>query len=403
MKGTVIVFLLAFYVLVITSPVHYVCAGEGEEIDVRGLASSYNNFGFDLYSEIVDSFPQTNTFVSPASIALALAMTINGASGETEQSMGEALHITGLGRGELNEANKALIESLEGAAPDVALSIANSLWLKKGFTFYEEFTDCNRHFFEADVFVGLSPSRINGWVKEKTEGKIAKIVGSVPPEVIAYIINAIYFKGSWSEEFDKTLTLKKEFHLADGSTRKVPLMRQKGEYRYFECPEFQAASLPYGEGRVSMYVFLPREGSNLSDFQDTLAPEHWKRWTSGFSSRDGYIELPRFTMEFGTSLKSALRKIGMEEPFSSGRADFSRMGSRSSGNIYISDVIHKTFVDVNEEGTEAAAVTSVVVGVTSVQMPEKPFRMIVDRPFFVAIRDNKTGLVLFMGSIFDPS
>jgi serpin B len=370
---------------------------------VRHLASSYNDFGFDLHAEIIDGFPLTNTFVSPASIALALAMTMNGAAGDTERSMGEALHITGMNRGELNEANKALIESLGGAAPDVALSIANSLWLKEGFTFYEEFTDCNRHFFEADVFVGLSPSGINDWVKEKTEGKIAKIVESVPPEVIAYIINAIYFKGSWSEEFDKKLTQEKEFHLADGSTTTVPLMRQKGEYRYFECPEFQAASLPYGEGRVSMYVLLPREGSTLSDFQDTLTPEHWKRWISGFRRRDGYIELPRFTMEFETGLKSALRTIGMEEPFSPGGADFSRMGSRQSGNIYISDVIHKTFVDVNEEGTEAAAVTSVIVGVTSVQMPEKPFRMIVDRPFFVAIRDNETGLILFMGSIFDPT
>lgn len=375
---------------------------ESQPADARILATRYNGFGFDLYREISGEYPGTNTFVSPVSVALALAMAYGGAAGGTEQSMAEALRVDDMERTEFFRISGALTRSLHGE-DDVDLAIANSLWLRKGFTFYDDFARFNRRVFEADIFTGLHAQRINDWVKEKTREKITKIVDTVPPEVIAYIINAIYFKGTWTKEFDTKLTREEDFHLAGGGVIRWPRMRRSGEYRYLEGDGFRAACLPYGTGRVSMYVFLPDEGTGLQAFQDMMNVKAWESWMTGFQRRKGHIELPRFTMEFETSLASSLQRIGMKEPFSPGMADFSRMGPIEKGNIYISDVIHKTYVDVNEEGTEAAAVTSVVVSVTSARPTVKPFSLIVDRPFFFAIRDNETGAVLFIGSVFDPS
>lgn len=366
------------------------------------LASSYTKFGFDLYEVILEEHEGKNVFVSPASIGFALAMTYNGAAGSTEEAMARTLRIDDRNRDEVSKANALLLERLHDAVPDVELSIANSLWLKKTYQFYPDFLDRNERYFKADVFRELNAPRINDWVRTKTEDKIAKIIDAIPPNTIAIIVNAIYFKGTWENEFDKEETREEDFHLLGGGTKKHPLMRQTGKYAYFECDEFQAVSLPYGKGRISMYVFLPREEVGITAFHEMLAAQSWEAWMRSFMRRKGYIVLPRFRMEFAASLKKTLIGLGMEVPFSPLKADFSRMCPVSHQNVFINDVLHKTFVEVNEEGTEAAAVTGVIVGTTSIQPEEEPFEMIVDRPFFVAIRDSATGLVLFMGSIVDP-
>jgi serine protease inhibitor len=377
--------------------------GDGTNTDKsKDLVSASTAFGLSLYREILSDYAMENVFISPASIALALAMTYNGAAGTTEQAMARTLELEGMSLQEINDAGQILLNKLQDAGPDVELSIANSLWLKRDFKFHKDFIQRNRTYFGAEVFNHLDASEINDWVKANTKGKIEKIIDRISSNDIACLVNAIYLKGIWTKEFDEGKTKDEIFHLPDGEEKKIPMMKQSGKYLYLKGEGFQAASLPYGDGRTSMYVFLPDRDSSLETFNTSVSPENWNKWMSGFVERDGHIALPRFKVKFRISLKKTLKELGMDVAFSPNHADFSNMCSLSSGNVYISDVLHKTFLEVNEEGTEAAAATGVVMKLTSVQTTEEPFRMVVDRPFFIAIRNNETGLILFMGSILDP-
>ncbi|MGF1676018.1 MAG: serpin family protein, partial [Rivularia sp. (in: cyanobacteria)] len=242
-------------------------------------------------------------------------------------------------------------------------------------------------------------STINNWVKENTQGKIEKIVDQIDPNQVLFLLNAIYFKGSWTEEFQAEKTANFPFYLLSGKQKQHPMMSQSGDYRYYENAQFQAVSLPYGEhGRVSFYIFLPKQNSNLNSFYKNLNTENWEKWISQFNKREGFVRLPRFKMDYTATLNDALSALGMQEAFSN-NANFSLMGN----NLKISEVKHKPFVEVNEEGTEAAGTTSVGVELLSAQpTTAKPFEMIVNRPFFCAIRDNQTQSILFMGSIVEP-
>jgi serpin B len=219
--------------------------------------------------------------------------------------------------------------------------------------------------------------------------------------MMLYLINAIYFKGDWTRQFDKTKTSDQPFHLLDGSTKPVPLMTQGGTFTYLKNDSFQAVSLPYGNGRLSMLVFLPASGSSLQAFEQSLNETNWQTWNSQFHNAEGALKLPRFSMDYELSLNQTLKALGMSTAFDSKAADFSAMGSGSE-RFYISEVKHKTFLEVNEEGTEAAAATSVGMGTTAIRPGDTKFNMVVDRPFFIAIRDNTTGSVLFMGAIVQP-
>jgi len=361
-------------------------------------------FGFKLFSEILKQDNKKNVFVSPTSIAIALAMTYNGASASTQQAMAKALELQGMSLQDVNQANNALKASLENADPDVQFSIANSLWAKQGIPFKPEFLQRNQQFYgakitELDFTKPDAPSIINSWVKENTRNKIDQIVQQIDPADVLFLINAIYFKGNWTHKFDKSQTAERPFYLPDGTQKQQPMMSQSGKYRYYENETFQAVSLPYGKERLSLYVFLPRKNTSLDAFQQQLAIDNWQQWMSQFKMRNGSIQLPRFKLEYDIQLNTALKSLGMEEAFDDSRANFSNM---TSASVKIDEVKHKTFVEVNEEGTEAAAATSVRATLTSARMPEAPFQMVVDRPFFCAIRDNQTGTVLFMGSIVEP-
>ncbi|WNZ48132.1 serpin family protein [Leptolyngbya boryana CZ1] len=365
------------------------------------LVAANTKFGFKLFSEILKKDSQKNVFVSPSSVAIALSMTYNGANGNTKQAMANALQFQGMTLEELNNSQRNLMANLTQVDPKVKLSIANSLWAKEGIAFNLNFLQQNEKFYDAKVKTldfkrPTASDEINGWVKENTNGKIEKIVDRITPEHVMFLINAIYFKGAWSNEFDQKNTENRPFSLTNGTKKQVPLMKRQGEYRYSETDQFQAISLPYGNGRMSMYVFLPK--SNLAAFQKSLTAENWQTWMKQFSSREGQIQLPRFKMDYEVDLKTALSALGMGVAFQDA-ADFSNL---SKATTKIDEVKHKTFVEVNEEGTEAAAVTSVGVVATSARIQEEPFKMIVDRPFFCAIRDNQTGEILFMGSIVNP-
>ncbi|BAY65711.1 serpin family proteinase inhibitor I4 [Calothrix brevissima NIES-22] len=368
------------------------------------LVKANNKFGFKLFSEVLkNESSDKNIFLSPSSVAIALAMTYNGASGSTQEAMAKTLELQGMNLAEINSAYADLKQLLENPNSDVRLNIANSLWANKNAKFQSDFIQKNKDYYKAQVtnldFQDASaPNIINNWVKDNTQGKINKIVDNIDPNQMLFLINAIYFKGKWSNEFDKSQTATLPFNLASGQQKNHPMMSQDGDYRYQENEQFQAVSLPYGkDGKFSLYIFLPKQNSSLKSFYQNLNAENWEQWMTQFRKREGSIRLPRFKTDYEVTLNDALKALGMGEAFSD-KANFSGIGK----NLTISQVKHKTFVEVNEEGTEAAASTSVsIVATSAVQKPE-PFKMIVDRPFFCAIRDNQTGSVLFMGSIMEP-
>ena len=367
-----------------------------EDPDVSSVASANTRFGFKLLHNLRERDPGGNIFISPLSISIALTMTYNGAVGETERAMAEALEIGALDLSTINNSNKALRNSLEDPDPKVEISIANSIWSRQGVEFNPEFLDRNRTFFGAEIasLDFSSPQAtaiINEWVDTNTNGKIEKIVDRINPQTLLFLINAIYFKGNWQDEFDESMTRPGIFHLSDGSEKQVQMMRREGEYPYFRGENFEATSLPYGDGRVSMYIFLPNRNSNLNRFLRTLNEESWEDWISQLQDRRHELMLPRFKLEYEIRLNDTLEALGMGIAFGGG-ADFSGMGP----SLFISEVQHKTFVEVNEEGTEAAAVTA-VVGVKSL-----PPAFRVDRPFFFAIYDAETETILFMGTVTEP-
>ena len=365
------------------------------------VISANTLFGFNLFSELVREDAGKNVFISPLSISIALGMTYNGAAGKTQEAMAKALELKGMKLEKINPGYAGLMKGLKSSDPRVELLIANSLWARREVEFEPDFLKRNKEFYKArittlDFADPGSPGVINKWVSENTKGEIKKIVEQIDPQTVMFLINAIYFRGKWSCEFDKSRTKDDIFYLLDGTEKSVPMMSQSGRYQYYRGKGFQAVSLPYGDGRMSMYIFLPDEGSSLSDFLAGLNRENWGKWLPLFHYMEGDIRLPRFKLEYEKSLNNALESLGMGIAFDPGKADFRGM---SDTTLYIQSVLHKAVVEVNEEGTVAAAVTSVMMGITSV--PER-FTFIVNRPFFFAIHDNQTNSLLFMGAVVKP-
>ena len=367
------------------------------------VVAANTRFGFNLFAQLRQRDRKQNIFISPSSVAMALAMTYNGASGDTQQAMATALQVQKISLDDLNRANADLKAQLENPDPDVKLTIANALWAKRGVPFQPEFIERTRSFYNANVtdldFNDPSATAtINGWVKQTTQGKITQIVDGLKPDAVLFLINAIYFKGKWATPFEPRSTSRQPFYLLDGRSKPHPMMSQTGDYKYFENDRLQAVSLPYGKKRVSLIILLPKKSVNLDDFYTSLTPENWQQWMSQLSTRSGSIQLPRFKLDYSIELKESLSALGMGPAFDAAEANFAAL---SSIPTKIDQVKHKTVVEVNEEGTEAAAATSVGIVATSARMDE-PFKLVVDRPFFCAIRDNQTGSVIFMGSIVDP-
>ncbi|WP_199302739.1 serpin family protein [Oscillatoria sp. FACHB-1406] len=382
------------------------------EIADERLLEANAKFGLNLFRQLQQKDTGKNIFISPTSVANALSLLLQGTAGETQQEMLKALELRDMTLTDINRANQTLHQLLENADPSVRVAIANSIWMRQGVAFKPEFLQTNREYYnsevsELDFSSADAAPRINRWVSDKTNNKIDKMVDSIDPQQVLFLLNAIYFKGDWSQKFDRAQTQEKPFFLNREQTVKdsdrkasvpVAMMSQTGEYRYLENEQFQAVSLPYGkEGRMSFYVFLPKSNSSLESFYQQLTLVNWQTWMQRFSRRDGKIELPRFKLEYETQLKEVLETLGLKTIFDPNTANFSKM---TDASVVVDRVKHKSFVEVNEEGTEAAAATSIGIRVTS--MPPPPFQMTVDRPFFFAIRDNRSGEVLFMGSMLEP-
>jgi len=374
----------------------------GEE-DYKKIVSANNQLAFKLLPELeVDE--NGNFFISPTSLFMALSMVYNGAERETKEELANVLQSQGINVEELNKANASWMAMLQNDSDKMQLHIANSIWLNENFHFQDEFVKNVSQYFDAeiqeiDVLSPKSSKIINDWVKKSTNKKITEIVS--PPlnsDLLAILLNAIYFKGDWKFAFDKEQTVKSVFYVENGTTKDVEFMRLKEELSYLETEKFQAVSLPYGDGKMSMKVFAPKEDTSLVDFEKIITNEHWDKWLSEFELKEGMIILPKFQLEYEVLLNEPLQNLGMITAFEE-KANFTKMTQESE--IMIDIIKQKTFINVNEEGTEAAAVTSVEMVVEMASVDE-PFYMNVNRPFFIAITDEETGAILFMGWIANP-
>lgn len=371
-----------------------------------GLIEADNAFGLKLFAGLLaEEESGANVFVSPLSVAMALGMAYNGADGATREAMQRTLELQGLGVEKINQSYRSLIGLLKGLDANVEFLIGNSIWYDQRYAFEQDFLRVNREYFDAEV-TGLdfaSPgaaSTINEWVSNRTRGRIDEIVNApISPELVMFLINAIYFKGKWTRPFDGELTRAAPFQLADGSRKQVDMMFYPGpdSVNLYSDGSVTVLDLPYGGRAYSMMIVLPAEGTGVGSVVGSLSAESWRMWSEGLRAGRAVVSMPRFMLNYEVELNDALRALGMGVAFDPSAADFTGIYS-GDDRIFISKVKHKTFLDVNEEGTEAAAATSVEIGVTSL-----PPMIAVDRPFLFAIREKLSGTILFMGVIEDPT
>lgn len=379
--------------------VNYSC---DEQPNACDLIESNNKFGFNIFKKLHEDAPEQNIFMSPISISTALAMTLNGADGQTKTEMHNTMELANLELEEVNEAFQYVLTALPELDNGTELKFANSIWHDLDFTAYADFLDVNTNFYDSEVN-GLdfkdpnSVDVINNWASDNTNGLIDEILTQIPGGAVMYLINAIYFKGAWRFPFDPEHTADAEFFVTPDQSVPIERMSFGAEvtFPYLENELFQAVDLPYGDSIFSMSVFLPKANSSLDDIVNSLEAETYNDWVNSFASRRMNFFMPKFKMEYEKKLNDILKSLGMVDAFDGGRADFSKLGP---GGLYISMVKHDAFVEVNEEGTEAAAVTTVEVSETSVGL-----FIDLNRPFLFVIRENKTNSVLFMGKMMNPS
>ncbi len=370
------------------------------------LIQADNAFGFEIFQLLREESEEENIMVSPLSISLALAMAYNGADGETKTEMEEAMKLNGLSAEQINSSYKMLIAAMQSLDDEVVFEIANAIYYHKNFPVKADFLDINNVYYNAEVdgidFAAPSAlETINGWVANKTHDKIVKIIEILSPNDRMVLLNAIYFLGNWAKEFDEDGTKMRNFQMADGSHKEVAMMSKEEKLEYATNNLFSAVKIPYGDGQYNMIVMLPAPGEKSETVIDELSTDKWKSWNKDFESTDNVvITMPRFKFAFDTRLVDVLKQMGMIKAFSALTADFSKI---SDMDLFISDVIHKTYIDVNETGTEAAAVTAIVFATTSIgpEGPEKIY-FTVDRPFVFAITEKDTDAILFIGEVQNP-
>lgn len=371
------------------------------------LIQANDKFWIKLLKEVNTSDAARNVFISPLSISFALGMTLNGASGSTYDSMRATLEFRDMPLEEINSSYQSLMKTLTTVDPKVQMHIANSIWYREGFSVEPAFLDVNRTCFDAVVRAlnfssADAVSTINAWVKEKTNGKIREIVSSRDLDgAVMYLINALYFKAAWAYQFKPDQTRDDQFTLRDGSKVPCKMMNQEASFGLFSTDRFQAIDLPYSYGIYSMTILLPRAGLDINEFVSSFTLTEWQQAVEKLVEQKMQLSMPKYRLEYDLDLKPPLRALGMEIAFDPSRADFRKISQavyRTGDRLFITQATHKTFVEVNEEGTEAAAVTSIGIGITSA-----PLAIRIDRPFLFVIRERSSGTVLFVGKILNPN
>jgi serpin B len=376
------------------------------EQSMEKLASANASFGFNLMKQMVAERSDANVFISPYSVSAALQMVWQGAAGETKAEMEQALGLDGFKSEAAGRDYQELDGSIKSAGTNAVLTIANSIWYAPNVELKPQFVSINQNSYGAklsplDFTDPRSAGVVNSWVSEQTHGKIKKIVEPPLSSMTgAFLANAIYFKGPWEHKFDFSATREEPFHLRSASQKQVPMMRQTRKFRYQEDTGFQAVRLPYAGERLAMFVFLPATNSSPQKLLAELNGDVWReKIMPKFQEREGTVVLPRFKLEFRADLIRSLKAMGIRHAFAHS-ADFSGI---SNTQLFVSGVEHASFVEVNEEGTEAAAATGVTMALTSLRQKSEPFKMILDRPFFFLIEDKASTSILFMGIVNQPS
>jgi len=364
------------------------------------LIQKSNEFGIELFKATAQT-AVGNLMLSPLSASTSLTMLLNGCSGETYNQIHQMLGYNDLTCGEVNATYQSLVKQLLEADKDVKLAIANSVWYRQEFSVKTPYLDTmetafNAHVEKLDFSISSALSTINGWANENTNGKIPKVIVEIPADAVMFLMNALYFKGTWTQQFDKGLTGPGAFHLEDGSTINVSTMHGTIPSKVYSCTDFTAIELTYGRTNFSMVVIVP--ATNLSAFLENFNNQDWQNMTGSFDSNPDYSEidvsLPRFKFTFEKILNDQLFALGMINAINPDLADLSGI---SDDDIYVTFVKQNTFIDVNEEGTEAAAVTTIGIGVTSMPLPFD-----VNKPFVFAIRERTTNTLLFLGKVVNP-
>lgn len=381
-----------------------ILGAEGDKYDKEknesALVESNTEFAFDIFKMINEEDKEENIFISPLSISQALTMAYNGAEGATKEAMEEALAFSGQDRELINLSFKSLTNRLEKLDKSIELNIGNSVWIREGDKIKKSFIKANKKAFNAEVrtldFSDVkSVDIINNWIDKATKGKVTEMLEPpISSDTLMYLINAVYFKGKWSDQFDPKLTYQENFYALDGDVQTANMMRRaEDSVEYTNGVTYKAVRLPYGKGKTSMYIILPAEGTDINEFIRSLTLDNWRGIKKTVSKREGIVfRIPRFKLEYGTkSLKESLIILGMEEAFSP-EADFT--GIREE--VAISDVLHKAAIEVKEEGSEAAAATVVEMKDTS---EAEPITFIANRPFMFIINDDVTDTILFMGKL----
>lgn len=364
------------------------------------VRSASNGFAFELMAELLPEGPGENLFWSPLSASMLLGMILNGTDGDTYAQIRSTLGFDGMSQEEINAGYRDLTDLLVGLDPAVSVEIGNSTWVREGYPVLPSFEERVSDAFDAEareVDFGdpATLPAINAWASDATRGLIETIFDELPTNVVMVLLNAIYFQGDWTTQFDEAATREAPFTRPDGSTVAADLMSLEAEFRFGSYGDAMVVDLPYGGGAFSMTVALPAQGEDARELAAGLDAATWQAWIDGLVEVEMLVELPRFEIEWETELNEPLQTLGMTDAFDAGRADFSRLVE--GGGPWLDLVKQKAFVRVDEKGTEAAAVTGGVV----VDSAPPTFRA--DRPFFFALRERLTGTILFMGVVNDPT
>jgi serpin B len=357
----------------------------------------------------LDSESGANLCFSPLSLSVALSMTLNGAEGETYDAIAQTLGYEKMKLDSINQQGRALNQLLKPSDPEVTIHTANSLWIQQGFEMKPDFLRTLLTFYETrtePVDFGGNPEvaagQINRWVKEQTQGLIEKLfeASDFDAQTRLALVNTLYFEGKWEFPFNKDATKDAPFYLESGKTKQVRMMFLSQKLPYYKGEGFAAVALPYGKGDYQFYLLVPDKGRSVAELRKQFTPENWAQWTAGFRTIDGVVRMPRFKVESTYDLKPPLSALGMEIAFDPNRAEFSRIADVAPNRLFIQKAIQKAVVEVDEEGTKAAAATGITVGVTSAPMEQ--FELVADRPFMFVIAHQPTGTVLFMGIVREP-
>ncbi|MBX2967214.1 MAG: serpin family protein [Cyclobacteriaceae bacterium] len=399
-------------ILILPLVILFACHDSGVEPDnapnLRTLSAAEvqvsqgaNNFAFNLFRKL-PSDPTDNSFISPLSVSIALGMVLNGADDEVRQSILNTIDFGDLTVNEVNEGFKDLTNLLLSMDRKVNFGLANSVWYENTLTVNPPFASVIENYYDGkiqglDFTNSASKDVINKWVESKTNNRIKNLIGQIDPDEIMFLVNAIYFKGDWMHKFDKSRTKKALFTTLNGTTTEVDMMFSKGvTMKYKSTQDFQLADIPYGNGQFRFTILMPTDYSGITSLTKTLNAQTLNNVINEADSISIELELPKFKMTWKDDLKSSLEQLGMETQ------GFPLLFVEQLPPIEVSRVIHQSFLEVNEEGSEAAAATAIGM-VTTTAGPSIPTKITIDKPFLFMIREKHTGAILFLGQLTNPA